>query len=124
MHKLIDELNLSKSAITIELSVPYEQLQEEIASADAVIIPSYSEGFCYAAVETMAIGTPLIVSGQGALSEVVTGQYINYNSVEPSDLAYAMLQAMNGAWTVVDQVNFPLQRTIDQYIDLYENLAN
>ncbi len=124
VHKLIDELNLSKSAITIELSVPYEQLQEEIASADAVIIPSYSEGFCYAAVETMAIGTPLIVSGQGALSEVVTGQYINYNSIEPSDLAYAMLQAMNGEWTVVEQVNFPLQRTIDQYIDLYENLAN
>ena len=124
VHSLIDELELPKSIITIEHSVPYDRLQEEIASADAVIIPSYSEGFCYAAVETMAIGTPLIVSGEGALSEVISGQYINYNSVEPSDLAYAMLQAMNGEWTVVEQVNFPLQRTIDQYIDLYENLAN
>jgi glycosyltransferase involved in cell wall biosynthesis len=124
VHALIDEIGLSKSAITIEHSVPFDQLLQEIASADAVIIPSYSEGFCYAAVETMAIGTPLIISGKGALSEVVTGQHINYDSIEPRDLADAMVKAIEGEWTYTDQVEYPLQHTIDQYIDLYEDLTN
>lgn len=125
LHKvygLIDKLGISKSIISIEQSVPFTQLKKEIAKADAVVIPSYSEGFCYAAVETMAIGTPIITSGRGALSEVITGQYINYDSVEASDLAHAMTQAMSGEWSVTDQIKFPLQHTIDQYVELYESL--
>ncbi len=121
IYNLIDELEISKSSITIEPSMPFNQLKEEIATADAVVIPSYSEGFCYAAVETMAIGTPIITSGKGALAEVISGQYVNYDSVDASDLAQAMTRAMNDAWTVTDKVNYPLQHTIDQYIELYES---
>ena len=122
VNGLIDKLGISKSIISIERSVPFTQLKKEIADADAVVIPSYSEGFCYVAVETMAIGTPIITSGRGALSEVISGQYINYDSVEASDLSRAMTQAMRGEWSVTDQVKFPLQHTIDQYVELYESL--
>ncbi|MDQ3587050.1 MAG: glycosyltransferase family 4 protein [Actinomycetota bacterium] len=44
-----------------------------MAGADAVCLPSFSEGFGLTALEAMACGAPVIVSDRGALPEVVGG---------------------------------------------------
>jgi len=111
-----------KDVITIQHDLPFLSLQQAIANADAVVIPSYSEGFCFAAVETMAIGTPLITSGRGALKEVVSGKHIELSSFDANGLYNAMASAINGEWANTPFKKFPLSDTIDQYLELYKKV--
>lgn len=110
--------------LELKSDLEYNNLQHLIAAVDAVVIPSYSEGFCFAAVETMSIGTPIISSGQGALSEVVCGQHITVTSFDESALAVAYENAVKGNWNHTEKKKFPLQETIDQYISLYQEILN
>lgn len=98
-------------------------LLQNIANTDAVIIPSYSEGFCFTAVESMALGKPIISSGKGALSEVVTGQYITMETHSGIGLAEAMGQAMLRDWSQSQAKQFPLEDSINAYLKLYAEIA-
>ena len=101
-----------------------EDLTLHIAKSDAVVIPSYSEGFCYAAVETMAIGTPIVSSGQGALAEVISGKHITVASHDIEAFSAAMRSALAGAWSISPLRKFPLSATIAGYLDLYRLLLD
>ena len=72
---MIEEYDLH-SCVRIFHHLSKPELIEKITQSDAVVIPSYSEGFCYAAVESVALGMPIISSGRGALPEVVSGKFI------------------------------------------------
>lgn len=96
------------------------ELQAEIAGAACVIIPSYSEGFCFAAAEVCAMRTPVIHSGCGALPEVVSGTFIQLPALDSISLACAMKDALNGHWQHNASRRFPLSDTVDQYITLYQ----
>ncbi|MCB0689133.1 MAG: glycosyltransferase family 4 protein [Saprospiraceae bacterium] len=93
-----------------------------ISTADAVVIPSYSEGFCYSAVESVALGKPLISSGRGALPEVVSGKFIQLEEFSASSLCDAMHKGMQGEWTETESRVFPLRRTVENYIALYKEM--
>jgi len=110
--------------IEVEHDLSFTQLKHRIRKADAVIIPSYSEGFCYAAVETMAIGTPIISSGQGALAEVVTGDHVVMQSFDAEGLSVAMVEAFNNNWTHKQAVKFQLDDTIQSYLELYDRILS
>ena len=109
-------------SITIVHSLTFKQLKHEIAQARAVLIPSYSEGFCFAAVETMAIGTPIISSGRGALKEVMGGKYLEMNSQTPEALLDCMKAALQNKWMEKTAQKFELKVTVDAYIRLYNKL--
>ncbi len=111
-----------ESRIYVQHDLPQDQLQHKIAHVDAVVIPSYSEGFCFAAVETMAIGTPIISSGRGALKEVVGGKYLEMQEFNASELAEQMILAMKHQWLSKEIRTFELSDTIGQYEDLYKKL--
>ena len=51
--------------------VSHEKKQQLIRNATALLLPSLSEGFGRSSLEAMSIGTPVIASNAGALSEVV-----------------------------------------------------
>ncbi len=108
--------------VEIRHDLPFTELKKEISMADAVVIPSYSEGFCFAAVEAMAIGTPIVSSGRGALREVVNGRFIHSESLNPKDFAQAMSKAIEGKWTEEATKKYSLNDTLTQYLDLYESL--
>jgi len=40
------------------------------------VIPSYSEGFCFAALEACALNIPVISSDMGALKETVSNKHL------------------------------------------------
>ena len=118
---LIQEFRL-ENRVRFFHSLPKADLFDKIANSDAVVIPSYSEGFCFAAVETMTIGTPIVSSGRGALKEVISGQFIEMDSFSSIALKNAMIGAMQGRWTKTELKKFPLHHTVDQYIDLYQEM--
>lgn len=101
-----------------------DELYDAIAGSSAVIIPSYSEGFCFAAVETIAIGTPLISSDRGALKEVVSGKYLRMNDFTARDLCEKMEKAMNGMWNTSSIKHFHVQDTVDAYLHLYRRITS
>ena len=59
-------------------------------NAFAVVVPSESEGFGFAALEAMAAGTPLVSSGRGALPEVTGDAALVPDSDDPQGWATAL----------------------------------
>ena len=70
-------------------TLPHERMPEVYAASDVVIIPSLYETFCFAAVEAMACGVPVVASRAGSLPEVVGGAGIICDPV-PEEIAEAI----------------------------------
>ena len=51
---------------------PRETVLELFAAADAVLLPSSWENFPHAVVEGLAVGTPVIATAVGGVTEIVT----------------------------------------------------
>ncbi len=123
-QKIIHIIKTKKieSLIDIKSDLEAKVLQTEITNSDAVIIPSYSEGFCFTAVESMALGIPIISSGKGALEEVVNGKHLTMKSHDGEGLAEAMEMAMANEWDEKESVKFELEDSIQKYMALYNSL--
>jgi len=108
--------------ILLKHHLSFEALKKEIKASHCVVIPSYSEGFCFAAVETIALGTPVISSDQTALKEVVCGQFIKMDNLSVNSLVSAMEKAKQGQWEQTPIKKFELKETIKQYTQLYQRV--
>lgn len=97
-------------------------LDNMIQEADAVVVPSYSEGFGYAALEAVSLGTPVVHSGRGALKEVVSGKHIQMKSHTVDGLTQAMKDAVEQKWSRASLKKFDLHDTINGYISLYHRI--
>ncbi len=102
--------------------LPYDQLKQKIKSAKAVVIPSYSEGFCFVAVESIALGQRIISSNRGALKEVVSGQFNTMEDFSAESLAEAFSKAEAGKWQNREVKEFHLNDSINDYIRLYKEI--
>ncbi len=109
-----------KTSLFHELS--FTSLKEKVSSADAVIIPSYSEGFCFTAAESVAMGVPVISSGNGALAEVVSGKHLIMKTFSGKGLADSMDLALKGKFEISDIKKFPLTESVNNYIKLYTKI--
>ncbi len=121
INNIIDDLGIRHKLI-IKHNLPFAELKREIAHSSAIVIPSYSEGFCFAAIESMAIGTPIISSGKGALAEVISGKYLELETLDANALAAAMDAALKGEWNKTPLKKFNLKDTVDNYLSLYQTL--
>jgi len=99
------------------------ELYDQLCSSSCVVIPSYSEGFCFAATEAIALGVPVISSDKGALKETVSGKNIKLLSLEVDDLYKALKQAKNDNWEFSEIRQFYLEKTVSSYIDLYSEIT-
>jgi len=100
-----------------------EQLRNELCHSSCVVIPSYSEGFCFAAVEAIAMGIPLISSDKAALREVVSGSYIKMKELNVPCLVDALQKAKADEWSVSAIKYFTLEECIQRYHQLYNCTA-
>ena len=98
-------------------------LRQELATSSCIMIPSYSEGFCFAAAECAALGIPTVSSGQGALAEVVSGRHIVMENFDGNGLRQALEKAYGEEWTIIPLKKFPFDETIRQYLSLYHELT-
>ncbi len=74
--------------------LPRERMPEVYAASDIVVIPSLYETFCFAALEAMACGRPVIASNVGSLPEVVGDAGILCDP-NPKELASAIKRLWN-----------------------------
>lgn len=79
-----------KASIIFTGSVRTTLLRALYSGAEALVLPSFCEGFGLPAIEAMACGTPCIVSDRGALPEVVGDAGTIVDIDEPDELANAM----------------------------------
>lgn len=85
-----------KDDVVLSDSVPYKFLPEQIMVSDCVVIPSLSEGFGFSAVESCAMGKPVVVSNVASLPEVVSGQYVLIEPRNPKAIARGVVQVYEG----------------------------
>lgn len=80
-------------------SLPREQVMKELASADALVLPSVEDGFGRVVTEAFAAGTPVIVSDCCGASEVVetTGGGIVYDATSREELRESVEQLLTDA---------------------------
>lgn len=109
--------------ISIQHELTDEELQSQLNSSDCILIPSYSEGFCFAAAECSAMGHPYIHSGKGALSEVASGKTIKMKDFSAPGLSEAMKRAMKGEWEYSKIRDFPLKKQVAEYMGLYKKIC-
>jgi len=108
--------------IDFKHQLKYEEVLNELTKTDCAIIPSYSEGFSYAAVECIALETPIISSDRAALKEVVSGTYIKMQEQSADGLHNALVKAANGEWEKSPIKKFHIADTITKYIHLYNKM--
>jgi len=101
-----------------------EELQNSLNNSDCMLIPSYSEGFCFAAAECSAMEHPYIHSGKGALAEVASGTTIKMDDFSAKGLASAMQKALDNEWEITEIKSFPLENQVNEYIKLYKEICH
>lgn len=119
-----------RHSIILAGSVSRELLRALYSEAEALILPSFSEGFGLPALEAMACGTPCIVSDRGALPEVVgdAGKIVSVE--EPDALAEAMLEYIEQQdlmpakrkAAVVRAATFSWERCAQETLQVYRNV--
>lgn len=110
--------------IDIHHELPEHELNNILITSSCVVIPSYSEGFCFAAAEAVAMGIPVVSSGNGALAEVVSGKHINMDEMTPQGLTRALEKAEKGLWDETPAKMFELSDTVKKYQKLYSGLLS
>ena len=72
LRKLVADTGLSERVHFLG-QVAHDVLPTLLSAADAMVLPSASEGLANAWIEALACGTPLVISDVGGAREVVTG---------------------------------------------------
>lgn len=119
---LQDQIDQEELADRVQLhhNLPKDSLLALVRNSHAVLIPSYSEGFCFVAAEAVALGAPIVSSHRGALPEVVSGRFVRMERMDAEALTEAMRAAYTGNWEQTAPRVFPLHDSVAQYIELYK----
>ena len=123
-NRIVSELNKRSLSEHVQVysNLDTNRLNQLIANSNAVVIPSYSEGFCFAAVETMAIGTPIIATDKGALNEVINGKHIFITDLTVDAVKDGLSKAINGNWSYKSPIQYHLTDSIISYLKLYKQI--
>jgi glycosyltransferase involved in cell wall biosynthesis len=85
LERLVDELDL-RERVSFEGSMARPEVLAHLAGARAAVLPSAWENLPHAAVEALAVGTPVVATAVGGVPEVVTddrnGLLVPANDVE------------------------------------------
>lgn len=92
IERLARDLGIS-DRVVIAGEQPPSSVARLLAGAACSVMPSRSEPFGIAAVESMVVGTPVVTSGVGGLGEIITNERTGLHF--PVDDANALAEALN-----------------------------
>jgi glycosyltransferase involved in cell wall biosynthesis len=93
-----------------------------IASAQAVVVPSLSEGFGFSVAESCATGTPVVASRVGSIPEVISGQFVLIEPASAAAIAQGVLQVKHGQLNHTPLKQFSWDAAVEAHEQLYKNL--
>lgn len=112
-------------------NVDDDDLARLYTNASALVFPSLYEGFGYPALESLACGTPAIVSSVSSLPEAVGSLGRLINPRDPAQIAQAMLERLRelpGGRLDIEGAEwarrFSWEATADACIEVYEDLID
>jgi glycosyltransferase involved in cell wall biosynthesis len=124
INQAIDSAQV-RDLITFKHNMEREELFQFITGCHAVLVPSYSEGFCFTAVESATLGIPVIHSGKGALREVMPNP--GFQEMTGTALAKAVRKVLifgnNEPGPVPVSKRFPLDETTKASILVYKKIG-
>lgn len=123
IRKLIINLGIEGQVIWLE-PVAREDLPSYIAAADCVVVPSFSEGFGYTAVEAATLGVPTVIADAGSLPEVIFGDFTMITPGDPSSIAHGVIRVSRKETTHHPKRMFQRGKAIDAYLKLYRQVLH
>lgn len=108
-----------------------EELDTLMRMALFLIYPSLYEGFGIPVLEAMQVGTPVITSDVTAMPEVTGDAALLVDPLNENEIASAMAKLLSHKTTRNELIRkgyervklFSWEKTADQYLELYQNLA-
>jgi glycosyltransferase involved in cell wall biosynthesis len=120
---LIDAVNTDDSIMVLD-PVPLEKLPDYITIADAVIIPSLSEGFGFSAVESCMLGKNIVCTDTGSLPEVTFGRLVRVPKADSAALAQGIIKMSRGEYTVVPEKKFAWDDALREYERVFHTVLD
>jgi len=117
--KMMVGKNNLENQVEIHHHLSEPDLRQKLLTSQCVVIPSISEGFCFAAAETVALGIPLVSSDMGALKEVVSGTWVKMGFYTVDELVKALEKAYSGDWSKTPVKKFELTKSLNHYLKIY-----
>lgn len=111
-----------KDDIMIKPSLSYKDLPNYINLADAVVIPSLSEGFGFSAVESCVLGKSIVCSSKGSLPEVTFGQVRYFDPLVEEDFVYALEKTERGEFEKIDKKSFTWEECVEEMMKVYTSV--
>lgn len=123
-QRIMNSLSTIKDSDNLELYHDLEsaELFHLMCSSSCIVIPSYSEGFCFVAAEASMMNVPIVSSGQGALEEVPYGRVLTMPSLDRDGIVLALESALMNKWSVIKPSEFSLEVSVEKYISLYKEV--
>jgi Glycosyl transferases group 1 len=134
--KLVGDLDTRATAlfsrmknVSLEPSLPRPQLEELIANARALLLPSEIEGFGIPAVEAYLLGTPVAFARETSLEEVV-GESPGGFQREPDSFQTALATVLNMERDAIEKKAVELERrfhwndTVRRTLEAYQVVAS
>jgi glycosyltransferase involved in cell wall biosynthesis len=130
IYAAIRELELS-NVVILAGRIPGENLPGLYAHASLLVMPSLYEGFGFPVVEGMAAGTPVVVSNNSSLSEVVGDAGLLFPPEHDQALADAIERVLHSPSTAKElgrkglerSRQFTWQRTATETLRVYQTVA-
>lgn len=123
VNGLIDKMKAKQRVIKLT-NLDRDHLYRYMTRSEAILIPSYSEGFCFVAAEAQALGVPIISSGLGALEEVVNRTHITMMNHNQQGMYEALLRMNQNEWSVGNGRMYTLANTVQEYLNLYKTMVH
>lgn len=120
-HELIQQLHLQDTIVVLD-PVEREKLPDYVNIADAVVVPSFSEGFGLSAIEACTLGKIVVANKMGALPEVAFGRVVWIELNHPKDIAVGLLKAYDRKIQTLSQKQFRWEKTYGSYATLLEGM--
>lgn len=123
------DLGIEKDVTFMGLQ-PRREVYSIVSRSSLMVVPSLTEGFCNAAVEAMALGTPVIYTPVGALPEV-----IGDGGIACADCSAEAIQAAIQEFCLLERVQkegmvkrarskvereLSMQRAVEEFITYYQ----
>ena len=131
----IADLNL-KDSVTLIDNLPHKEVFEQHANADIFLLPSLEEGVANVVLEAMALGTPVVTTNCGGMSEVIengVNGYIvplrNPNAMADAIVRFSQLDGKQKQ-IMIDKAKETIRQKhllsiqVRQMIELYEKVYN